>query len=209
MRTILLAAALVAGALPAHADPTTWQFSYTGFRATYDYITFEGNTIFEGSTHREEVVPDIQITGSFTASDDNGDGVLDLSELTGFSLDGLDYFDCIAYPSHYRRCSIDSFSYSLTGMLDFSARTEGNDEFFTGWTSAIVSGDRAEDFTYRYPFDTPDSETTYTLYWTDQTRFSIAPAPVPEPAGTAMAAAGLLLLAALRRRYSPGPIRRR
>jgi hypothetical protein len=203
MRTILLAAALAASALPAHADPTTWQFSYTGF-----FVTFDDNA-FEGSTHREELQPDTRITGSFTASDGNGDGVINLSELVGFSLDGLDYFNCIANPSPYLRCAIDRFSYSLTGALDFGARTNGNDEFFSGWSSAIVSGDRAMDFHYRYPSGPFDEDSTRTLYWTDETRFSIVPAPVPEPAPAAMAVAGLLLLAGLHRRYSPVPIRRR
>lgn len=195
MRTIVLAAALAGSALPAHADPTTWQFSYTGFLAAFD------DTSFEGSTHREEIRPELQIDGSFTASDDNGDGVIVLSELDGFSLRGTDYFACIASPSPYQRCSIDRFNYALTGALDFSAKTNGSDEFFSGWSSAIASGDRAVDYSYRAPSVPLATESTQTLYWTDQTRFSIVPAPVPEPAAASMAAAGLLLLAGLRRRF--------
>jgi MYXO-CTERM domain-containing protein len=72
-----------------------------------------------------------------------------------------------------------------------------------------VSGEQAVSFSYRYPSAPFNTESTTTMYWTDQTRFNIVPAPVPEPEPAAMAAAGLLLLAALRRRYSPVPIRRR
>lgn len=195
MRSILLAAALAGAAWTAHAEPTTWQFTYTGFLAVFD------ETTLDGSTHREEFRPDIEITGSFTGADGNGDGVIALSELSGFTLRGTDYFACMAEPSPYSRCAIDSFSYALTGALDFTTRTSGNDEYYTSWDGSVVSGQRAQDGAYRHsPWGADRRDSVQTLYWTDATRFGIAPAPVPEPASGMLAAAGLILLAGLRRR---------
>lgn len=189
MRTIL-PAVLLAAACTAHAAPTTWQFSYTGFYATID--TENG---YEDSSHWEGFLPEYSVAGSFTGSDADGDGAITLSELTSFDVMGREYIACMAYPSPYGRCNISRFRYGLTGDLDFSAGWYGYDEYYSGWSGAVTTGREASSYSYGYR-----SEDDRHYYWTDATRFAIVPAPVPEPAMGAMVAAGMLLLAMRARR---------
>jgi hypothetical protein len=182
MRTILLAAILGAGT--AHAAPTTWQFSYTGFLETIDARDRDG------TTHSERFLPDYTIRGSFTGADANGDGTIALTELTAFEVAGWDYFPCMAAPSPYSSCTISRFSYAADGTLDFSAGWGGHDEYDLSWYGGVTSGVREVYATDRYL-------TGYmsTHSWTDATAFSIT-SSVPEPATGAMAALGALLLLA-------------
>lgn len=188
----LLASLLAGSVLPVHAQPRTWDFSYTGFFATHSYTHSH-----EGDRYSEGFEPDRRIIGRFSGEDGDGDGILELGELTEFMVFDMDYFPCIENPSPYGRCSISRFSYDLDGELDFSAGWTGADEFYSGWASRVTSGVSLRDYSYGH-FHVSD---TY-LYWTGQTRFDIVQLPVPEPASGAMAAAGLLLLAALRRQHA-------
>lgn len=199
MRTTLIVAILTGCACTldasAQAAAGAWDFSYTGFYQTttrYDFI--------RNSTTTAGFQPDLTLAGHFSGADNNHDGVIDLSELTGLAFGGYDYFACAAAPSPYGRCTIDSFSYSSAGQLSFSARYSGEDEFVSGWYSSVTSGLRATRGEYR-----GNNETDEVFDWTGQTRFSIAQltSPVPEPAGGAMAGAGVLLL------YGLGQRRRR
>lgn len=190
MRKLLLASLLAGAAWQVHAEPTTWDFSYTGF-----YWTLESHSTWEGDHTAEGWQPGMQLGGSFSGEDRNGDGIIVLEELSGFSVQGRDYFPCMAEPSPYGRCSIRRFSYTLGGELDFSAGWYGYDEFYSGWGGSVSTGASANDYSYGYHYE---SETF--LYWTDQTRFDIVQLPVPEPASGAMVLAGLALLAGLRRR---------
>lgn len=186
----LLASLLAGSVLPAHAQPRTWEFSYTGLFATHSFVHAR-----EGSTYSEGFEPDTRITGRFSGEDSDGDGILEIGELTGFLVHGMDYFPCIESPSPYGRCGIRRFSYDLDKELDFSAGWSGADEFYSGWAGSVTSGVGARDYSYGYHY-----ESNSYLYWTEQTRFDIVQLPVPEPASGAMAAAGLMLLAGLRRR---------
>ena len=200
MRRILLASILAGSAWSAHAAPASWTYTYTGFFATHATSDFDGS-----STYSEGFEPDTQILGSFSGQDDDGDGVIGLAELGGFFVNGIDYFSCMANPSPYGRCSIRRFSYVAGGALDFSAGWYGYDEAVSGWSGDVITGVEVLDYSYRDRF-----ESTRHLYWTEATRFNIVQTPVPEPAGGAMAAAGLLLLAGLgsrRMRWAPGGAR--
>ncbi len=187
----ILACLLAGSACTAHAEPSAWNFSYTGFFVTSSTIRPEGDVYVESFEPAE------QITGRFIGEDDDGNGILELGELSVFILEGRDYLPCIANPSPYGRCSIGSFSYGQDGELDFSANWNSNDDFFSSWTSSMTSGVSA-----RYVHSSLYSETTRMMYWTEETRFHIVAAPVPEPATGAMAVAGLMLLAGLRRRHA-------
>ena len=194
MRRIFIAMALAAGACSANAAATTWNFSYTGFLTTHRQVD-QLQGIDQTTTAFR---PDIAIGGTFAGVDDDGDGLISLSELTAFDFDGRDYIGCIAAPSPYGHCSIQRFSYTPGGNLEVSAGWSGNDEFWSGWSGSVTSGVRITDSSYgRF------TESDWTYDWTDQTRFSItavgAPPPVPEPAAAGMTALGVLLLGALAR----------
>jgi uncharacterized protein (TIGR03382 family) len=194
MRTILIATVLAGCAWTAEAQAAadTWNFSYTGFYLTTTRVDFIRN-----SQTTAGFEPELTLKGSFSGADNDHDGVIELSELTGFDFNGYDYYACAAAPSPYGHCTIGGFSYALTGQLAFSARYAGEDEFISGWYSAVTSGVQASDGSYR-----GNEETDRVYDWTGQTRFSIAQvtSPVPEPASGAMAAAGLVLLGLLGRR---------
>ena len=197
MRTILIATILAGCAwttgASAQSATNTWNFSYTGFYLTTTSIDFIRNT-----TTTAGFEPDLTLTGSFSGADNDHDGVIELSELTGLAFNGEDYFACAASPSPYGRCTIDRFSYALTGgQLDFSARFSGEDEAISGWYAAVSSGVRANEGSYR-----GNTEYDRVYDWTGQTRLSVAQvtSPVPEPASGALAAAGVILLGVLGRR---------
>jgi len=187
MRTTLLAATLacIAPAL-AHAAPTTWNFSYTGFDTTLRQVDNWAGTDVTTTGFRA----DATVAGSFTGADNNGNGLIELSELTGFTLGRDDYFGCapsgdmVAYT-----CSIDRFSFDPAGTLDVKTSVVNYGEVY--WSRGI-------DFTAGSAYNEYDqgryTSQALTYAWTGQTRFAAVAAPVPEPAGAGMAAAGVLLL---------------
>lgn len=189
MRKILLAVALAGGASTASsaaaAEPTTWQYVYTGFLVTTHRV-YEWEGIDETTVAFE---PDATESGSFTGADDNGNGVIELSELTAFSTSDRDYLGCMASPSPYGRCHVSKFAYDLSGQLEIAAGWYGYDEAYSSWSGSIETGLESTYSSYGYR-----SEYSTVRAWTDQTRFAIIPAPVPEPASGLMAAAGVLLL---------------
>lgn len=195
MRRILLLALLAGSAWAAHAEPVNRAFTYTGF-----YASQTTTHRFEGTTHTEGFLPDAQITGAFSGNDEDGDGILELDELSSLVADDTQYLWCVQNPSPYGRCSIGHFSYDLGSQaLSFAGSWNGNDEFFSGWGGAISTGASATFYSYS---DFAESTRTYT--WTDATRLSFTqlPPPVPEPAMGAMALGGLVLLAWRRRRHA-------
>ncbi|WP_161783250.1 PEP-CTERM sorting domain-containing protein [Massilia sp. BSC265] len=193
MRKILLLSLLAASACVAQAAPTSWDFSYTGLFVTRSYTSTGPEP---RNDYAEGFEPDARITGSFSGEDRNGNGIIDIGELTGFQVHGRDYFPCMEAPSPYGRCGISSFSYVPGGELGFFAGWGGYDEYYSGWSGSVRSGVSARDYSYGHFY-----ESTTSWYWTDQTRFDIVQLPVPEPASGAMAAAGLALLAGLRWRH--------
>lgn len=193
MRSILLASLLAAGACEVHAEPVSLAFTYTGLHANRTTV----HELFGTTTALDAFLPDAQVRGSFSGTDDDGDGILEMDELDSFVTGTFDYVRCEDNPTRAATCNFSYFSYVLAdGTLSFSNGWHGNDEFYSGWGGWVVAGDEAVEYSYDLY-----SETRYTLSWTDATRLSFQqiPPPVPEPAGAAMGIAGLLLLCALRR----------
>ena len=197
-KTVAIAAVLAAilatsSAASAAAGPSTWTFSYTGF--------FNQNANVFDSTY--------QLSGSFSGSDLNSDGLIGRDEITAFSVGGTNYVACAGNSNSNYQCGVDTFSYKLGGKLDFFASTMGSDpEGLAGAIHYINAG--VGEFDYRY---TPSWSTESANLWTQDTRFQISPEmksgagvpAVPEPGTWAMLATGLLLVAgtALRRRGQP------
>jgi MYXO-CTERM domain-containing protein len=192
MRRILLAALLAGSAWTVHAEPTSWTFGWTGFQSTLTIIERKGNTTV--TTVTEEFLPNAAFGGRFTGEDLDGDGIIGLSELTYLNYQGDDHLTCGPRDGAVRSCTLDSFRFDLDGELSFSAGYSGHDAdsswdgyVTTGVSSRSSGSDATRDF-------------TRISLWTPETRFRISVLPVPEPATGAMALAGLMLLAGLRRR---------
>ena len=179
MKPILSAAVLLLCSALAHAEPTQWTFTYTGF--------------YDGEA--SAFLPDAVLSGSFTGEDTNADGVLDRVELTSLVLAGRDYVACAAYSSALAFCGADRFSFSPQAGLAFSAGEYGGDaEGYVGGGHLYTSGEM--DYSYRYD---PYASSEHHLYWTADTRLSLSTtvaaasvvSAVPEAPAWAMLLVGL------------------
>jgi hypothetical protein len=175
MKYVVTATALLLGSALAHAQSAHWTFSYTGF---YD----QEAAVF---------LPEMQIAGSFTGTDLDADGVLEIGELSSLTIGSMDYVACAAGSNAYYHCGADSFSFSPERGLAFSLGEYGSDpEGFHSGGQLIESGK----LSYEYQI-TPYSTMEHHLNWTADTTlsmFSASPvSPVPEASGWAMLLAGL------------------
>jgi hypothetical protein len=175
MKSVFTATALLLGSALAHAQSAHWTFTYTGF---YDHEA----AIF---------LPDMQIAGSFTGTDLDADGVLEIGELSALTIGSMDYVACASSSNAYYHCGADSFTFSTGGGLAFSLGEYGSDpEGWVGGGHLIESGKMS----YEYQFN-PGASTEHHLYWTEGTLLSMISAspvsPVPEAPAWAMLAAGL------------------
>jgi hypothetical protein len=186
----IMFAGLIAATGAATAASSSWQFNYTGFQ----------------NSMTGDFLQDYQISGKFTGDDGNADGIVDLTELSSFIVNGTEYIGC-GTDSPYYHCGTDSFSFHIGGALDFSAGIYGTDpEGWFGGGHYFQAG--VGEFDYHY---NPDAYNEQAYLWTGQTTLTISsgtqlsniriPA-VPEPGAWAMLAAGLLVIggAAMRRR---------
>lgn len=175
----IFSAALLLASVAAHAQAIHWTFSYTGF---YD-------------REAAQFLPDMTLSGSFTGSDTNGDGVLDRDELTSLTIGTQDYVACAASSNTTYHCGADSFTFSPDSGLSFSVGEYGGDaEGWVGSGHIVTTGDAV----YDYQFN-PDTSTEHHLDWTEATSLNMMSA-VPEPASYAMLVAGLAGIALYRRR---------
>lgn len=158
----------------------TWNFSYKGF---YD----AGPTTWR---------PDYILSGSFTGNDIDSDGIISRGELTSFTIGGSTLLGNPTCPNLGvgLDCRLDSFSYHLTGSLAFDGTQSYSDDVFANYNHWVAG------YRVQYSHSSPGANSSQTLYWTDDTVFTISPPPVPEPSIMAMASAGALLLAGSRLR---------
>jgi MYXO-CTERM domain-containing protein len=186
MKSVFTATALLLGSALAQAQTAHWTFTYTGF---YD----QEAAVF---------LPDMQIAGSFTGTDLDADGVLEIGELSSLTIGSMDYVACAAGSNAYYHCGADSFTFSTAGGLSFSLGEYGSDpEGLNGGGRLIESGKLSYDYQI-----TPYNTAEHHLYWTDNTLLSMVSAspvsPVPEAPAWAMLVAGLGTVAVWRRRRS-------
>jgi hypothetical protein len=134
MKHHIVATALMFGSALAHAQSAHWTFTYTGF---YD----QEAAVF---------LPDMQIAGSFTGTDANADGVLDLGELNSLTIGSMDYIACASGSNAYYHCGADRFTFSPNQGLSFSLGEYGSDpEGWRGGGHFVESGKMR----YEYDFD--------------------------------------------------------
>lgn len=193
MKHLFTFTALLLGSALAQAQSAHWTFTYTGF---YD----QEAAIF---------VPDMQIAGSFTGSDLDADGILEIGELSSLTIGSMDYIACAAGSNAYYHCGADSFTFSAERGLSFSLGEYGSDP--EGWNSGghlIETGKLSYDYQI-----TPYNTTEHHLLWTGNTVLSMVSAspvsPVPEAPGWAMLAAGLGTVGLWRRRVRSAPLGKR
>lgn len=187
MKSLITGCALLLGSALAQAQTTHWTFSYTGF---YD-------------SEAAAFLPDMQIAGSFSGVDANGDGVLERDELTSLLVGSMDYVACAGSSNAYYHCGADTFSFSTNSGLAFSLGEYGSDpEGWVGGGHLITTGE----MDYQYSFN-PSATSEHHLRWTADTRLDMTstlasgPLPaVPEAPAWAMLLAGVGGIGLWRRR---------
>ena len=197
MKRQLLCAGLSLCCAAAYSEPSTWNFTYTGF---YD-------------VEEQAFAPEKQFTGQFSGSDLNANGILEKSELTAFILPFMfgttDLLACVPGDPHFYWCDLARFTFSEQNGLDFKARIDSSDP--NDGNGHSIKVDTNGTWSHAKRAGRTLEVTAWNYEWTPQTTLTIV-SSVPEPGQGWMLAAGLAALAVApvlrqRRRFRPAALR--
>lgn len=159
----------------------------TAAQADTRHFAFRGFDVYE----RGNFAPDALMSGTFEASDSNGNGVYELGELTALTILGTSFINCADPNALTPYCTVDAFSFTEGGPLNLTASWSFSYEGGSNLVSVHTGG-------YYYDLRRTDYQSSgHSWYWTEQTELSVS--AIPEPSMLPMLGAGLLLFLALRR----------
>lgn len=180
MKRSLLGAGLALICAAAHCQPTTWDFTYTGFY----------------SDERQAFVPDAVLSGSFVGSDQNANGIIEKQELSALFLPNrnvpVNLLQCGHDAGIFYECSLDSFSFSAQGGLNFTGSHNSFDEN-NGYTesASVRTGDT---WVSSYGSVRTGDSHSMNWHWTSETALNVV-SSVPEPGQVWLLALGLGIVA--------------
>lgn len=140
------------------------------------------------------------INGSFSGTDRNGDGVISANELSSFIVHSFwnndtKFTRCAQNANVYSACGLNAFSFGPNDKLAFTVRWNGGDNGYNAsWYGVIDTGIWETVNSYTTPGNSAATSYAAAWLWSDQTRLTISPAPVLEPAQAALATTGLAAL---------------
>jgi hypothetical protein len=158
----------------------------TAAQAETRHFAFRGFDVYE----RGNFAADALLSGKFEASDSNGNGVYELSELTALTILGTSFINCADPNALTPYCAVYAFSFTEGGPLNITASWSFSYQGGSNLVSVHTGG------YYNDLIRTDHQSSGRSWYWTDQTELRVS--AIPEPSMLPMLGLGLLLFSALR-----------